>query len=230
MSKHLVIVGAGPGLALENARRFGSNDHRVTLLGRTPSRLDALVEELAGSGVEVDSRVVDATDHDALRATLREIDEKNPIDVCLFQPGGTGGELFDVLEATVENVRGNLELLTLGAVAVGEALVPAMIARGSGAVVFVGGGSARQPLRFFGNLGPAMAGMRNYAMTLDRALKNTGVTSSFFTVAGMITDGEPNEQQIRVGDLSERIVRLVAEQGPNEVLMTPAGEVSLKSK
>lgn len=230
MSKHLVVVGAGPGLAFENARCFGAVGYRVTLIGRTPSRLDALVEELTASGVEAGSRAVDATDHDALRAALRDIDAETPIDVCIFQPGGTTGELVDVLAATVENVRANLELLALGAVSVGEVLVPAMTARGAGAIVFVGGGSARMPLRFFGNLGPAMAGLRNYAMTLDKALKGTGVTSSFFTVAGMITDGEPNEQQIRVGDLSERIVRLVQEQGPSEVLMTPGGEVSLKSK
>lgn len=229
MSKHLVIIGAGPGLALENARRFGAIGHRVTLLGRTRSRLDSLVQDLTSTGVDAVGRTVDATDHDALRAVLREVDAETAVDVCLFQPGGTTGELVDVLAATVENVRPNLELLTLGAVAVGEVLVPAMVARGSGSIVFVGGGSARLPLRFFGNLGPAMAGVRNYAMTLDKALKGTGVSSSFFTVAGMITDGEPDAQQIRVGDLSQRIVELVQEQAPSEVLMTPTGEVPLKT-
>lgn len=97
-------------------------------------------------------------------------------------------------------------------------------------IVFVGGGSARLPLRFFGNLGQAMSGLRNYAMTLNKALRDTGVTTSFFTVAGMITDADPNDQQILVSDLSDRIYKLVQEQGPDEVLMTPGGEVSLKSK
>lgn len=230
MSKHLIIIGAGPGLALENARRFGAAGYRVTLLGRTPSRLDALVEDLGATGVHAVARVVDATDHDALRDVLREVDAETAVDVCLFQPGGTTGELVDVLAATVENVRANLELLTLGAVAVGEALVPAMTERGSGSLVFVGGGSARLPLRFFGNLGSAMAGMRSYAMTLDKALKGTGLSSSFITVAGMITDGEPDAQQIRVGDLSERILRMIQEEGPSEVLMTPTGDVPVKTR
>jgi NADP-dependent 3-hydroxy acid dehydrogenase YdfG len=230
VSKHLVIIGAGPGLALENARRFGAAGYRVTLLGRTLSRLDALVEDLSSTGVHAVARVVDATDHEALRDVLREVDAETAVDVCLFQPGGTTGELVDVLAATVENVRANLELLTLGAVAVGEAMVPAMTERGSGSLVFIGGGSARLPLRFFGNLGPAMAGLRNYAMTLDKALKGTGLSSSFITVAGMITDGEPDAQQIQVGDLSERILQVIREEGPSEVLMTPGGEVPVKTR
>jgi hypothetical protein len=67
-------------------------------------------------------------------------------------------------------------------------------------------------------------------MTLDKALKGTGLSSSFITVAGMITDGEPDAQQIQVGDLSERILQVIREEGPSEVLMTPGGEVPVKTR
>ena len=230
LSKHLVIVGAGIGLSLTTARRFGQNGYKVTLIGRTPARLSELKERLESEGIESATAVADVTDHAGLAKTLGDIDAASPIDVCIFQPGGKSDDIVDVLETTYENVRPNLELLVLGSVAVGQTLAPAMIERGSGSLIFVGGGSARLPLRFFGNLGPAMAGLRNYAMTLNKAFKGTGVYSAFLTVAGMIAVGEVGEDQVDPEALAEKIWSMATEQSPAEVLMTSGGEIPLNTK
>lgn len=229
MNKHLVIIGAGPGLAFATAHRFATAGYSITLVGRTRSRLSELATNLATAGEEVSIEVADVTDHDGLRHTLRRIDDTHPVDAAIFQPSG-GSDFLDVLEATVDSTRPHIEMLTLGSIAVGEVLVPRMIARGSGSLVFVGGGSARTPLRYFGNLGPAMAGMRHYALTLSRALRDTGVTSSFFTVAGMIVAEPDGPQEIAVSALAERLHQLVDDDRVAEVLMTPDGEVAVGKK
>jgi NADP-dependent 3-hydroxy acid dehydrogenase YdfG len=229
VTRNLLIVGAGPGFSQATARRFGAKGYAIHLIGRTASRLDDLRDAFEADGITVRTYVADVTEHSALTRLLRDIDEVTPIDACIFQPGGKTGQIVDVLDATVANARANVELLTLGSLAVGEALVPRMVARNSGTLVFVGGGSARTPLRYFGNLGMAMAGLRTYALTLNAALKETDVHAAFFTVAGMIAEGPVGPDQLDPVVLADRMWSLVTEHDAREVIMTPDGEIVPKA-
>ncbi|WP_234319613.1 hypothetical protein [Streptomyces sp. KE1] len=47
----LPLVGAGPGLGLSLAKVFGGHGYEVALISRSKDKLDALVAELAGTGV-----------------------------------------------------------------------------------------------------------------------------------------------------------------------------------
>jgi NADP-dependent 3-hydroxy acid dehydrogenase YdfG len=224
-AKNLLIVGAGKGFARCTARTFGSQGWTVHLVARSSGRLDDLAASLADESVAVHTHLGDVTEHAALSRLVRDIDTEFRLDACIFQPSG-GGDLVDVLDAHVDNVRPNLELLVLGAVAVGQALVPRMVERRRGCLVFVGGGSARAPLPVFGNLGMAMAGLRTYALTLNAALAENNVHSAFYTVAGMIgTEGRVKPGQLDPGQLAERMHSLVRDRDAREVLMTPDGEV-----
>jgi NADP-dependent 3-hydroxy acid dehydrogenase YdfG len=224
-TKNLLIVGAGTGFARCTAREFGSQGWTVHLLARSQRNLQDLASSLADDGVDAHLHVGDVTRYDEFSALVGAIDAEHPLDACVFQPSG-GENLVDVLDATVDNVRPNLDLLVLGAVALGQALVPRMVERGRGCVVFVGGGSARAPLPIFGNLGMAMAGMRTYALTLNAALADRDVHCAFYTVAGMIGA----EDRVKAGRLdprrlAERMFTLVRDRDAREVLMTPDGEV-----
>lgn len=228
VAKNLLIVGAGKGFSRCTARKFRSQGWTLHLLARSRSGLDDLAASLADDSVPVHTYVGDVTQHTALGELVRGIDTEHPLDACVFQPSG-GDDIVDVLDANVENVRPHLELLVLGAVAVGQALAPRMVERGRGCLVFVGGGSARVPLPIFGNLGMAMAGLRTYALTLNAALAEKGVHSAFYTVAGMIGAEEGvNPGQLDPRQLAERMYALVRDRDAREVLMTPDGEVVLK--
>jgi NADP-dependent 3-hydroxy acid dehydrogenase YdfG len=225
VAKHVLIVGAGKGFSRCTARKFGSQGWTVHLLARSGSGLDDLAASLGDGSVPVHTYVGDVTQHTALGKLVRGIDTEHPLNACVFQPNG-GDDIVDVLDANVDNVRPHLELLVLGAVAVGQALAPRMVERGSGCLVFVGGGSARVPLPVFGNLGMAMAGLRTYALTLNAALAEKGVHSAFYTVAGMIGAEEGVKPgQLDPRQLAERMYALVRDRDAREVLMTSDGEV-----
>jgi NADP-dependent 3-hydroxy acid dehydrogenase YdfG len=224
MAKNLLIVGAGAGFARCTAREFGSQGWTVHLLARSRCGLDEVAAALADDSVAVHTHVGDVTEHAGLSELVRQIDTEHALDACAFQP--SGGDIVDVLDANVDNVRPHLELLVLGAAAVGQVLAPRMAERGCGSLVFVGGGSARMPLPVFGNLGMAMAGLRTYALTLNAALAEKGIHSAFYTVAGMIgTEGRVKPGQLDPRRLAERMYALVRDRDAREVLMTPDGEV-----
>lgn len=224
-TSHVLIVGAGTGLSLSTARRFGREGWTVHLMARSPERLGGLAESLAAEGVAVRTHIGDVTDHSGLSTVVAAIDDATPLDACIFQPRGSE-DMVDVLQASVDNVRPHLEMLVLGAVAVGSVLGPRMVERRRGSLVFVGGGSARTPLRFFGNLGMAMAGLRNYALMLASALAKADAHAAFYTAAGMIgAEGAVQPGQLDPALMAERMYTLVSQRDGKEVLMTPDGEV-----
>jgi NAD(P)-dependent dehydrogenase (short-subunit alcohol dehydrogenase family) len=58
----IAIVGAGPGLGLSIARRFGREGFTVALISRSAANLDRLAAELADSGIQAAGFPADVRD------------------------------------------------------------------------------------------------------------------------------------------------------------------------
>src|SRR4051794_8191798 len=71
--RHLMLVGAGPGLGAAIARRFAHESDRVTLVARSGSTLAPIAQELSAAGAEVASVQADAGEPCSLRAALAPI-------------------------------------------------------------------------------------------------------------------------------------------------------------
>lgn len=171
----LAIVGAGPGLGLAIAKRFGAEGFNVALLARTPEKLDGLVAELDGLGISARAYVADVTDRAGLGAALRQVEaDFGAIDVLEFSPVAST-EPARAADVTPENVLPVLENQVLGAVAAVNAVLPGMRERGDGVLLFTTGASSVIPVPTMGNIGIAMAGLRTYAHTLHQALAPEGI-------------------------------------------------------
>ena len=72
-SRHLLLVGAGPGLGLAVARRFAVGGYRITLVARSTDRLRDLAGTLADTGAKINTIAADASDPDGLGARMREL-------------------------------------------------------------------------------------------------------------------------------------------------------------
>ncbi|HEX7852457.1 MAG TPA: SDR family oxidoreductase [Sphingobium sp.] len=81
MSKVIVITGAGSGLGRALARCFVADGDHVVLLGRTMSKLEAVVGELGDNALAVGC---DVGNPDSVRAAFAKIAERHPkIDVLI---------------------------------------------------------------------------------------------------------------------------------------------------
>jgi NAD(P)-dependent dehydrogenase (short-subunit alcohol dehydrogenase family) len=69
-ARHLLLVGAGPGLGAAIARRFAREAYRVTLVTRSPSTTAPFAQELRATGADVTTMAADAGDPQALGAAL----------------------------------------------------------------------------------------------------------------------------------------------------------------
>ena len=72
-NRHLLLVGAGPGLGMAVARRFAEGGYRVTLVARSTDGLLALADSLADTGAQIDTAAADASDPEGLRARMTEL-------------------------------------------------------------------------------------------------------------------------------------------------------------
>src|SRR5580704_1383529 len=64
--RHLLLVGAGPGLGTAVARRFAVGGYRITLMARSPDGLSDMAGSLADTGAKIDTIAADASDPDDL--------------------------------------------------------------------------------------------------------------------------------------------------------------------
>jgi len=85
----LAIVGAGAGMGLVIAKTFGANGYKVGLLSRNPAKLQPLVAELAGPGIEAAAFALDVLDRASIAAGLAAVQQCfGRIDVLEFSPAG----------------------------------------------------------------------------------------------------------------------------------------------
>ncbi|MFI6218880.1 SDR family NAD(P)-dependent oxidoreductase [Nocardia brasiliensis] len=184
-----VIVGAGPGLGMSMAARFGREGFRVALISRSPARHEQYLKDLAAQGIDATARAADSTDPAQLKSALAEIGGE--VEVVYYGPATTqpAAPLADITEIDVATAQSGFELVWPALHLVREVL-PGMLERGSGGLLFAGGLSSVRPMPMLGQLALASAALRNYAVTLHAALAGRGVYAGTLTIGGLIERGD----------------------------------------
>ncbi len=137
--RHLLIIGAGPGLGGAIAHRFAQGGYHLTLLARQTGGLAKLASDLAGAGAAAGTVAADASDPEGLRATL----------TSLYASTGAPGVLVynasmltpdSLLSSDVAHLHQAYDVDVVGAIVATQVAAPAMRAAGGGTILFTGGG------------------------------------------------------------------------------------------
>lgn len=213
----LAIVGMGPLVGLSLAREFGRRGHRVAMIARRKNALEDFAKTLAAEGIEARAYPADASDQEQLRAAFAAIRaEMGPIDVLEYSPTEWGnGKLYPPLETTTGTALGHFKLLVLGAITAVEAVLPDMLARGQGTLLFATGTSAHRPHPFVTSMGISNAGVRNYALCLAQELAPRGV---FVATVAIGVQVERNGTKCDPDRIAEVFWRLHEKQDENDVI------------
>lgn len=186
--RHLLIIGAGPGLGASIGRRFARDGYRVTLLARSTDGVAKLAKGLADTGAAVDSVTADAGDPDGLRATLSSVFAKDGapgVMVC-------SAALFaqdSLLSSDVAHLREAFDVDVVSAVVATQVAAPAMRGGGGGTIIFTGGGWADYPMTEFSTISVGKAALRSAANVLSPELADDGIRLASLTIAGAIQPG-----------------------------------------
>ena len=108
------------------------------------------------------------------------------IDVLEFSPADCTQPIPSATELTHENVRVSIDFYVHGAVAAVNQVLPDMLARRSGTILFTTGASSVYPAQRFGAVGAAMAWLRNWAHALHDAVAPKGVQVGHVAIGAFI--------------------------------------------
>ncbi|MHA4816195.1 SDR family NAD(P)-dependent oxidoreductase [Streptomyces aculeolatus] len=199
----LALVGAGPGLGLATARRFGREGFDVALIARSRDRLDALAAELDRDGVHARGFTADARDHRALAtAPDAAAGALGTIEVLQYSPVPQADFMKPVLDTTAADLDAPLAFSVKGPVACVNAVLPGMRDLGRGTLLFVNGGTAVRPHPDRAGTSMAFAAESAYAAMLHDALAPEHIHAAQLVIPGAI---RPDAEHSSPAALAERL-------------------------
>jgi NADP-dependent 3-hydroxy acid dehydrogenase YdfG len=181
------LVGAGPGLGLSTARRFGAAGHTVALIARSTQHLDDLTAELTRDGIQARGFPADVLDAASLTTALHAAaDALGPIEILQYSPVPRADFMKPVLDTDADDLSAPLTFSVKGPVTSVHAVLPGMRRLGRGTLLFVNGGSAVRPHPERAGTSIAFAAESAYARMLHDALAPENIHVAQLIVPGAI--------------------------------------------
>jgi len=207
--RHLLLIGAGPGLGAAVARRFAEGGYRVTLVARSTDGLGKLAGTLADTGADIDTISVDASDPEGLGARMS----------ALYRGDGAPGLIVynavmgapdQLLSSSAAHLQAAYAVDVIGAIVVAQVAAPAMRAAGLGTIIVTGGGFADHPIPSLATVSLGKAALRSAATMLEADLEPDGIRVATLTIAGQIGAGTSFAPE----RIAERYWEIVHSHGP----------------
>ena len=169
-----LVTGASSGIGLEVAVRLAELGHDLVVTAEDED-LTLAADGLTGLGRAVLPVRADLTTPDGLDTLVAEATGTGrPLDVLVLNAGtGAGGAFLDV---PLQRHLATIEVDVVAPVRLAHALLPAMVARGTGRVLVTSSVAALMPGPYYATYAASKAFVLSFAQALRYELRDTGVT------------------------------------------------------
>jgi 3-hydroxy acid dehydrogenase/malonic semialdehyde reductase len=169
------ITGASSGFGAEMARTFVRHGHQVVISARRQERLATLAAELGDCALPL---TLDVTSKASIDDALAQLPQSwRQIDVLVNNAGLALGTR-PAHEAPLSDWETMIATNCLGLVTMTRALLPAMVARGSGLVINIGSVAGHYPYPGGNVYGATKAFVEQFTLNLRADLVGTGVRAT----------------------------------------------------
>jgi len=135
-NRRILITGASSGIGRSLALRLAAEGARMALIARREAELEALAEEIRALGTDAACAVADIAERTEVEAACRKLTEAfGGIDILVNNAGYGHHRRF--LDWDVEDMERMMRVNYLGSLYATKALVPQMVERGEGWLVFI---------------------------------------------------------------------------------------------
>ncbi len=172
-----IVAGASAGIGEATAIELASRGFPVALGARRVEKLDDLVARIRADGGEAVGFHLDVTDpHSVQSFVSQSVEALGEIEVLV---AGAGDTYFGKLaETTTDDFDSQLQIHLVGANRLATAVLPGMIERQRGDLIFVGSDVALRQRPHMGAYGAAKAALVAMVNNLQMELEGTGVRAS----------------------------------------------------
>lgn len=167
-----LVTGGTAGIGAAFARTLAARGYDLVLVARDEERLEQNAAELREHGVEVEVLRADLGDRaHAARVAERLADAQRPIDLLVNNAGyGMHSTLRDTDIAESDAA---IEVMMRAPLVLAAAVMPGMVARGTGAIINVASVAGYVPMGLYSAI---KSWLRVYSESLSNELHGTGVT------------------------------------------------------
>jgi short-subunit dehydrogenase len=181
----LLIVGAGQGISLNTARKFGKEGFKVALISRSMESLKKYENQLKNDGIAAKGFTGDALSVESLKNAIEKVIKAHgKIDVLLYN--ASAGRPGKPTTLSVEQLVEDFKISVAGALTSVKEVIPHME---NGTILLTGGGLALQPYADYASLAIGKAGIRNLAYSLHQELSPKGIYVGTLTIKGFVQEG-----------------------------------------
>ena len=172
-----LIAGASSGIGAATAAELAARGFPVALGARRVDKCEELAARIRADGGEAVALPLDVTDPDSVRQFVhRATEELGDIEVLV---AGAGDTFFGrIYETETEEFEAQMQIHLIGANRLATAVLPGMVQRQRGDVIFVGSDVALRQRPHMGAYGAAKAGLLAMVTNLQMELEGTGVRAS----------------------------------------------------
>jgi 3-oxoacyl-[acyl-carrier protein] reductase len=193
-----VVTGGAKGIGRMVGELMASAGAAVVVAGRDQAAIDLVVGELNGSPGH--DRVIgircDVTSEDDTQAMVAQaLEVFGRIDILVNSAGGTGPIETPCHEYPADEFRSILDLNVVGTFLPCKAVIPAMIASGSGRIVNIAGTSGLRGYRNRSGYSASKWAVRGFTRTLALELGPYGITVN--DVCPNVTNGARMDRIVR---------------------------------
>jgi len=191
-----VVTGASSGIGRATAVALAAAGHPVVLGARRVDRCNETAAEICAAGGEALALPLDLLDTESIKAFAEAaMAELGPIEVLVSNAGDV--QPITAVGASPEEFARQLQVNLLGAQALVHYLVPPMIERSRGDVVFVTSEVALTPRTHMAGYVASKSGLEGFAMAMAMEAEGTGVR------VGILRPGPSSTEQGATWDASK---------------------------
>jgi NAD(P)-dependent dehydrogenase (short-subunit alcohol dehydrogenase family) len=184
--KRALVSGSTLGIGRAIAETLAAEGASVIVNGRDPDRVQSAVRELSHFGV-ASGCAADLSSAAGARVLIDFATREGPIDILVNNAGAfTIREFFDIQDAEWQAL---FELNVMSAVRLSRALMPPMLARGWGRIIFIGSDQSSKPNPAMAHYAMTKTALVSIARSLAERTRGTAVTVNTVQVAPTWTDG-----------------------------------------
>jgi uncharacterized protein len=170
-----VVTGASSGIGYELAKQFAEHGFDLVIAAESDTLREA-AQSLANMGAEVEAVQVDLANYDGVERLYNKIRSLGrPVEAIAINAGvGINGHF--VHETDLHDEINLINLNVVSAVHLAKRVLPDMVARGQGRVLFTSSIAALMPGPFYAVYAASKAFIQSFAQAIRNELKDTGVT------------------------------------------------------
>jgi 3-oxoacyl-[acyl-carrier protein] reductase len=228
MARVAMITGASQGVGAATALGLARHGYRVVVNHRASApQAEKVVATIAAAGGEALAIKADVTAPDDVTAMIDEINQRwGAIDV-LVHSASTPFAVTSFAELTWDQLGGKLDSELRAAFLTTKAVVPGMVRRGYGRLIYLSAGLSRHPRDGMITLGTAKAALDQFVRYVALELAPHGITANLVapsTVEGTratdlltadrmhkLAAANPMRRLVRPGEVAETVAFLASE-------------------